>query len=306
LVFPITALAASGSNQPVGIGISPTYQNVTIGNSQPSATYYMTLANNTTVAESFKLSTVDFGSLNDSGGVAFLGDSSGSFAQKYGLAKWMTLGESALIISPGASEKVSVTVNNAPSLSVGGHYGAVLATVNTTSSANAPKSRVGVIEVLSSLILLIKAGGPMPDLQLISEKLNANIFEIPTDVSTKFQNEGDVHVVPRGIVEIHDPTGRIVARTSINIGSGIILPSTVRQYSTPLMRLAASRLPGYYHAVTTYRYDGTMATKTFTTGFWYIGSESTWGIWLVLFSLLVAGAWVIKEHGVRWWRKRHL
>ena len=55
------------------IVVSPAYQEATISATQPSKLLTVTYFNRTGNDHTFKLSTADFGSLDESGGVLFLG-----------------------------------------------------------------------------------------------------------------------------------------------------------------------------------------------------------------------------------------
>jgi len=298
MAWPVMA-GAQSSPTLAGIDISPVYQSVTLGADEPAGHYVVTLTNKTGVDQAFKLSTVDFGSLNESGGVAFLGVSSSDFAQKYGLSPWMQLDQTALTLAPGSSADITVTVTNSAALRSGGHYGAVLATALTAPNDPAAASRVGVMEVLSSLILLVKGGGPPPTLALVAQDVQRASWGLPDAVTDRFHNEGATHVVPRGVVEVHDPVGRLVARGALNEDSGIILPQNFRRYVTPLVQLAAARWPGRYRVVTTYRYDGSNARTQYVSSFWYLGAAYVWISVVVLMALVAAagGWWLV-------WRKR--
>ena len=279
------AWPAIGQAASTGYAIEPFSQNVTLPVGQPTARYSVTLINDTAMPQTFNLTTEDFGTLNNSGGVAFLGSSSSSFAQKHGLAKWMTLDESSVSLLPGGSTNIWVTINNSSSLAPGGHYGAILATAQTAPSGKTA-SRVGVLEVLSSLLLVDKAGGPPPDLEMVGQTLSDYGFEMPKTVTHNFDNLGDVHVVPKGTVAIRDLFGREVESGALNVNSGAILPGTYRVYTTPLMSIARAWWPGLYSVTASYGYEGGAATKTFSTSFWYVGSYLTWAIGaLVLIAL---------------------
>jgi len=283
---------AAGGQVAGGLSISPIYQNVSIGQNQPNTTYYVVLSNHSAQSQEFNLSTVDFGSLNQSGGIAFLGTSSSGYAQKYGLVKWMHLSEPAVTIPGDASVQIGVTIANDSSLGFGGHYGAVLATAQTAPGGTPARARVGVLEVLSSLLLLVKAGGPLPDLQIIAQTVGSHFGLLPTTVGDTFHDQGDAHVVPRGIINVTDPRGRLVERGVLNVNSGIVLPETARHYSTPLLKLADAWLPGYYRVSTIYRYDGTNATKIYVSGFWYVNLWIAWG---------AAALVVVLGAGAVWW-----
>jgi hypothetical protein len=75
-------------------------------------------------------------------------------------------------------------------------------------------------------------------------------------VHLRFQNNGNVHLVPRGVISVTDPFGRVVVKGIINQESALILPETLRVYPVRLDKLATSLVPGRYTLTTTYRYDG--------------------------------------------------
>ncbi len=122
---------------------------------------------------------------------------------------------------------------------------------------------------------------------------------LPKSVEHRFQNTGNLHLVPRGIVEVHDPAGRVIERGSIDEDSSPILPESFRRYATKLMPMATGWLPGRYKVLTQYRYDGIDTTTDYTTYFWYMGQALTWLLGSVL-AILMAGIiyWIIR-------RKRH-
>jgi hypothetical protein len=276
--------------------VSPIYQDAHLAVDQAEVHYVVHLTNRTAEPQDFKLSTVDFGSLNDSGGVAFLGTSTSDFSKKYGLASWMKLDQSTVDVPSGKSVEVGVTIANSDSLTVGGHYGAILATAQTAPEDGVIRPRVGVFEVLSSLLLLVKDGPAVNRaMEVVSQTTNGSLMKFPGTVTDKFRNTGNVHVVPRGVVEIRDPLGRLVARGAINEDSGIMLPQMERKYETPLMRLAAVYLPGRYSVNLTYRFDGTTSTKSFTASIWYLGRAGVWGGLAVILLILGAGVWGLRR-----------
>jgi hypothetical protein len=280
---------------PRGIAVSPAYQQISLGVNDPGVDFTLQLTNYTAVGQSFTLSTADFGSLNEQGGVAFLGQSAQSVTDRYRLSSWMKLEKDQLFLAPGQSGEVRVTVTNRDALAPGGHYGAVLATAQTEGQAG--QSQVGVKQVVSSLVLLSKQGGGLYDLRLDWQHGNGHIWQLPTEIEHRFQNTGNVHVVPRGLVEVRDPVGRLVERGALNENSGFILPESFRRYPTALTRIGTAMLPGRYEVKTTYRYDGLQSTKTLVTHVWYAGQLAVWLIMLVTLAAIGLLGWWL-------WRRR--
>jgi hypothetical protein len=280
------ASAATPPNR--GIAISPAYGELTIPKDQPALEHFVTLVNRSEVEQRFNLSLVDFGSLDETGGVAFLGAPASELEHKYGLASWMKLSSDSVTLKAGASERVRVMIDNRESLAPGGHYGAVMATAQTATDQAVGKPKVGVKQVLSSLILLVKDGGSA-DLRLLGQKGNGAWFKLPNSVEQRYQNIGSVHAVPRGVVAVKDPRGKVVRRGALNEGSGAVLPDSYRRFQTGLIDVGGAWLPGRYTIATSYRHDGTEKTTNLVTSMWYAGA---WWLWVAVFAfiaLVVAG-----------------
>lgn len=285
------AVAASGA----GFTLSPAMQQIQIRSDQPRVSYALSITNDSQTDQNFVLSAVDFGSLDESGGVAFLGAPASELEHRYGLASWMILEKNTVFVPTKKSVKVTVTIENRQSLPPGGHYGAVLATAVNDPGTPAG-DRVGVKQVVSSLILVTKDGGAQADLKLVSHSGEGSWWSLPGVVTQRFQNTGNVHVVPRGVIELKDPMGRVVKRAAINDGSTVILPESFRQYKTTLQGLKAAVLPGKYTLVSTYRYDGITTTATLTSSFWYAGQLIVWAVAAgALVAAILLGLWLWKR-----------
>jgi hypothetical protein len=224
----------------------------------------------------FRLSFVDFGSLDESGGIAFLGQ--GSDPQKrYGLAGWLSAERDVVTVFPGEKETIRLMVTNRESLSPGGHYGAVLFHAEKEGNdTEDSRSNVSISSNFTALVFVRKAGGEIWQLQYRDRVIRTDMLSVPDKVSERFQNSGNVHVTPRGIVEVKDPLGRIVRRGILNEESGIILPESYRSYPIVLKYLEKAIFPGFYTLSATYRYDGREdftalpASRTFAWGLFFL------------------------------------
>jgi len=297
LVLALGPAGACFGAEDVGLRISPVLQDVSLPANKPSVSYGVTIANNTGVDQAFRLAVRDFGSLDESGGVAFLGDPASEFVQAHGLSGWMSLDKSSVTVPVGGKIQVVVTIRNDDKLRLGGHYGVLTAEALTAPGTPASSTRVGVTQVLSSLFLVVKDGSPPPNLRLLSQVLGGNsLWHLPDGVFQRFEDDGDVHVVPRGIITITDPLGRMVERGVMNEDSGNILPGSIRRFQTPLVSIAWASLPGRYTITSAYRYDGKLDTQVSTSMFWYVG---TGGVVIGVFALLL-----VLAGGLTWWLRR--
>lgn len=256
--------------------INPIFQEVTIDAQDTSRQFNVKLSNNTNTARTYRLKIADFGSLNETGGVAFIGvNKPGDENYRYGLSAWLKLEKETVTIGPGGTEQVNITLVNDSLLAPGGHYGAVLVSEERGPS-DADSSKVELSQVISSLILAKKIGGEIYNLQLKSVGGAESAASLPSTVSIRFYNGGNVHLVPRGTVTVTDEEqgGKIIKEGLINSGSGFILPDTYRQYITTLQDRATAWWPGNYYQHVSFRYDGNDKLVTQTHKVFYIGQAA--------------------------------
>lgn len=263
-IFSEGVSAADGE----GFSVTPFYSNITIDQNDTQEGIDLQFTNHTSYDVIFKLSVADFGTLDETGGVAFSG-SGDVFSNKYGLASWVVLQKDSVVLGKGEAQTVHVTVQNRDSLSPGGHYAAVVAKMDEASFADLQKNSSDVMfnPSFTSLIFARKLGGEIYDLELKEHTLARSFFGLPTITRLRFQNKGNVHVVPRGTVEVLDPFGKELQKGIINVDSGIVLPETFRVVPVSLLPIARAFFPGNYTMIIQYRFDGSdeifLQQKTF-------------------------------------------
>lgn len=270
VVLPLLMLGSLAHAAPKRIGgitISPAFQDVTIGANEASKTFDFSVTNHTGQPMEFSLSITDFGSLDESGGVLFMGKGQKTLDYRYGLTSWASLQKDRIVVEPNATETVPITITNKESLAPGGHYGAVLVTPVSTGQ---DKDKVDINQVMSSLLFVKKEGGEVYRLSLQDVDVQPHLFTSPSDLTLRFGNGGNVHVVQRGTVTITDPRGRVVKQGAINAGSAIVLPESYRQLTVPLTGVATAWMPGKYHMKVAYRFDGTDQLTTRELSFYYV------------------------------------
>jgi hypothetical protein len=285
IFFIYSSLTFADSIVNKGFTVSPPFQEVVIDRDQTKASFSVEITNNGLLSQTLSLSIVDFGTLDESGGVAFLGTKPNDWQKKYGLASWVSLEKDIVIIAAKSSEKINVTIDNKDSLSPGGHYAGLMATlINDTQSGE--KKTVGINQVFASLIFAKKIGGEKYDLFLNRADLN-NFYtlKIPDEVKLRFQNRGNVHVVPRGTITIMDPFKRIVASGVINPESAIIIPESFRIYPVVVRAISPAFVPGRYTMTAQYRYDGKEDFSKGQYSLYFFGLFSTIA-GLIIFGLL--------------------
>ena len=288
----LAVLATSGSvtaaSPPKGISLTPFEQQLTLGSTDGAKSFDIILTNHTDSLQELDLSSRDFGSLNDSGGILLEGHT--AYSQRYGLTSWLTLGTDTVVLQPGESRTIPVTVDNRSSLQPGGHYAAVVASVNSLN--NQAGNHVVINQQLLSLVLVDKVGGEHFDLKLAGITQNGNWLHLPTTVKLHFQNPGNVHVIPRGTVKLLTPSGTVVSQGIINDDSSFVLPETFRDIYvnlTPVGR--ALSLPGLYRLEVQYHYDGLNKTASRDFRLRYIDLK----LYVVLLVIAGSGWWLFRR-----------
>jgi hypothetical protein len=283
-----TGASAKMDSPDQSIIISPFLSETKILAADPSKDVSVNLVNNTGRTQSFVITALDFGSLSESGGVVFAGNTNDKLIHKYGLATWLRLPKDHITLSSGQSTSVQATIVNEPTLGPGGHYAALIMTV--VNAASAGTETVSVKQKISALIFATKVGGEVYDLRLTKIQQDGSWRQLPKIITLDFKNTGNVHVVPRGIVRLISPSGNVVSRGIINEASAYVLPETSRQLVIQTESVSNHGWePGTYKLQVDYRYDGydKFASKTIDLRYYnFIGIAF---LCLVVFVLVVAG-----------------
>ena len=245
-----------------GMTISPAFQELIINRGDNVLSAEFSVSNNDTTPANFRLSAIDMGTLDETGGVAFTGLSA-DYQTKYGLAKWIKLAQREITVLPKTSANIKFKIVDDGTLSPGGHYGAIV--VKRQGAQATASNQITLSPEAASLLFVKKIDGARYAMELDSLQIDGAVWRLPQQVKLNFSNSGNVHVVPRGTVTIKDRMGRVVSRGVINDNSSMILPEHTRQVITRLSPLSRAYLPGRYKVELTYRYDGQDSPKIMNT-----------------------------------------
>jgi hypothetical protein len=213
------------------------------------------ITNNKSKSQTINISTADFNTLDESGGLVFVGTNPTKLQEKYGLATWLTIPENTVTIAPKQTATITAFVLNQPSMASGGHYGALMLALTDPSTAPG-QNKVAVHPIASSLLFVDKVGGDRHVLKLSNVYASHSIFSLPSSLTLRFKNDGNTHLVPRGVVTITDSGGKLISKGVINENSSIILPETYRRFSVPLTKISTPNHPGKYTMRVDFRFDG--------------------------------------------------
>lgn len=265
--------------------ISPAYQEVVFDQNQNEQAIKFIVANQTGEEAVIDVSLVDFKSLNNPAGISFPGSGmrKSSFSDRYGLAQWAAVKEPEFAIMAGEKKEVEVVIRNVENLSPGGHYGSALFAWKDQQGAGSKE--LALNPIISAVILLEKKGGEEKELALKTIDFNHNIFSFPKNIDLNFENSGNVHLVPRGIVTIQDVFGRTAFKSAINQDSTFVFPENSKKIDVALKNLPRFLAGLRYRMLIDYRFDGKTDFARREASFYYFGIFDA--IMLLLLTILI-------------------
>jgi hypothetical protein len=265
---------------PSGITVSPAIENLTVVPNQDSASFSSEVTNNTSQPVNIMLSTNDFTSLGQNGGISFYTGNYNSKANPHGLAYWLSSNIGQFGLNPGKSHSVITTINNIDLMARGGHYGALIyniGAINSTGGGN----QINNNPVVSTLIFLSTSGQGTQTLHLSQPLVSTLYVHPPQSIQFVLTDVGNTQTTPRGYITEVDGNKEI-SRGIINTGSGLVLPGSARLFSVDLRSEASDFWGGIYRLTIFYRPDNANQYLSYSKNFYVIGP-----VWFWLLGILV-------------------
>lgn len=240
-----TAHAQTSSNL---IQIAPAFQEIVIDDTQASVSATLQLSNSSQIDQTFQFYPLEIKQFDAEGRVVLADKPLNN--NDYSIASFVTFSESEWVVPAGQSVTVPFTITNAPRLSPGGHYAALIARLKTNSA-----DRQQVLPAISSFVLIRKVGGELYHLSLSSVSLADRLihWSLPKQIPLTFSNQGNIHVVPRGTVTLTDLFGRVVYEGAINLESLFVFPGSQRTLQASLKPVAFAWPIMWYNGTITAR-----------------------------------------------------
>ena len=144
---------------------------------------------------------------------------------------WIKFDNDAVLTKPLEWTDIPFTVT-VPSDAAYGYYWAITFTQDVNSKyAKNGVSLTGAAAV-PVLLNVVKEGAKTSG-KLVSFVSDAGFYEYPpVKLTTKFENNGNIHIRPRGNIFIKDWLGRTVATLDVNSQQGAVLPNAARLFET--------------------------------------------------------------------------
>lgn len=252
LFFEPAMIFAANSSE--GLSVDPIFQDLELENGKEVETVIY-ISNHTSEPQEVAISAIDIAQESLTGKLIFITEDASDYP--HSLTPYMTFDKDRFIILPGATESLTIYVEDREGLKPGGHYAAVLveaqAGISTggsseTSAEDAEAaSNTGNIEnnagntdqttvlpALASILFIKKTGVLNIDYQVQNLSGVKNLqTSFPKNIRAKFTNDGNSHITPRGVVRITGWKDRILSQTILNPNSSVLFPNTQRELNSP-------------------------------------------------------------------------
>src|SRR4030042_2496981 len=194
-----------------------------------TATKEIMVTNRTGQTLRFQVEIEDFiGSRDPGQSVVLLGDQKGP----YSLKDWLIPEISEFTLEHGQRIYLPVKISIPQDAEPGGHYGAVFAAAlppepTTEEQKEQAKSQIGIVSRAGSLFFVKVKGDVAEDGYLKSLEVSQKYYEKgPINFQLLFENNGSIHLVPYGVVEIFNILGEKI--DEIEIEPYFAMPDSLR------------------------------------------------------------------------------
>ena len=238
-IFAFASPAALAQQK--GISVTPSIAHIDLSTDPPE--YSLTYVNNTNSEITLLLSVQDFTELEESYKISFW-EGKDAKNYKYSLSSWISFENRTIQLSPKEKKSIKIFIDS-QRITKGGHYASILAEIVQPER----KEDVNVKAVLSSLLFVrASTGQEIEEGKISSFKPLRDGIDYPDSYILRFENKGNVHVVPYGVIQVFDPLGNLAAKGILNEGSLDALPESIRRYDTKVTTYQKVLLPGIYTA----------------------------------------------------------
>ncbi len=165
-----------------------------------------------------------FKALNETGAPSFLPPE-----ESTDLATWLKLDEATVTLPADERKDILFSINVPENAEPGGHFAGILWT--PTGAPALEGSGVGITMKTGTLVLVRVAGDVNETGRLASFTADrASYNYLPVNFSVRFENLGNVHLKPAGVIEIKNLLGRKVAALPVNGDLSNVLPESIRKF----------------------------------------------------------------------------
>jgi hypothetical protein len=247
-------------------------------NLQPGETWSSSIAvvNNNTYNISLYADPVLFKPSGESGSPVFISptneDGLSHGPDTSTLAGWITVPQGAFEVTREQTYNLPLTISVPKDAAPGGHYAAVLIG-NHAPEGTSEESVVNVTSSIAALIFLSVSGDVIEKGRIRDFVTEKSLYETAqANFSLRFENQGNVHLLPQGNIVIYNMFGKVRGTIPVNHNRdyGNVLPESVRRFSFTWESDAGFWDIGRYKAEATIGYGKDMKQSALATTYFYI------------------------------------
>jgi hypothetical protein len=215
------------------------------------------------------------------------------------LAEWIEIAEGPHVIPPERTQDISFFVDVPEDASPGGHYAAIMITADAPKATSEGPS-VNTSQSVTSLFFVRIEGDVHEEGGIREFRVTEKLHEKPeAEFVLRFENKGNVHLLPRGEIRITNMWGteRGVIPVNYQTQFGNVLPKSIREFKFAWESEFSFTDIGRYKAIATLGYgeDG-VKSVTATAYFWVIPVKATLVTLLVLVVFISMIVWMVKAY----------
>lgn len=158
----------------------------------------------------------------------------GKLSGRYSAAEWIELPYKNMAIPAYDKTIVYIKVKVPKNAAPGGHYAAVFFEgTPSTPQGKFEKEGTAVTAPRVAALLYFRVAGNIKEEAIVSKFLAPNFLEYgPIKVETSILNKGDIHITPKGTIELYDMFGRLVDQSKLQEKN--IFPAALTKYENEL------------------------------------------------------------------------
>ncbi|NCT01905.1 DUF916 domain-containing protein [Candidatus Parcubacteria bacterium] len=215
------------------------------------------------------------------------------------IAEWIKVQSDQVTILAEKTMELPFTINVPENAAPGGHFAALLIGTKPPRE-EADVSQVTTAQIVTSLFFLRVTGEVIEQGDIRSFTTTETFLEKPeATFELRFENKGNVHILPQGEIKILNMWGQERGMIPINQSTmfGNVLPGSIRQYSFTWTGKWSLADIGRYQAIATLAYgqEGRQFA-TSETNFWVIPWKAVGGVLLLIVSFFLLITWAIKAY----------
>jgi hypothetical protein len=242
---------------------------------------------------------VDFRPDGETGNASFSPFSKDAKGGPHSLANWITLPSGDITVLRDSTIEIPVAINVPADAEPGGHYAAVL--VGTDASQETSGGPGFSVGSLITSLFFVRIPGDVVEAGAIRDFYSENSFLSHPEANfvVRFENTGNVHLIPQGEITITNMWGKERGKIDINDQNtfGNVLPGTTRKFSFVWNGEENIFEAGRYKALATLAYgDDGRKTVYREAYFWVIPWKPVTGILLGLILFVGFIAFVVRRY----------